>query len=144
MILAAEPACLGWLCGTLGFTTIDGTDITPEMLDLARTKEVYRNLWQSIAGELDIKPDTYTTILAAGVISLGAAPAETLDLLLGILPTGGHLAFSYNDPTLANPTYIGHLEDILSSKGFHLVFREHGPHLPEKGMGSDVIVLRKG
>ena len=86
-----------------GFTTIDGTDITAEMLDIARTKAVYRNLWQSNPGKLETISGTYKTILAAGVISLGAAPAETLDLLLGILSTGGHLAFSYNDPTLADP-----------------------------------------
>jgi len=126
-----------------GFTTIDGTDITPEMLDLARSKKIYRSLWQSNPGELSVKPNTYATILAAGVISLGAAPPETLDLLLQVLPSGGHLAFSYNDPTLTDPSYVGHLEKITDCGNHSIVFREHGPHLPDKGMGSDVIILRK-
>ncbi len=62
--------------------------------------------------------------------------------LLGVLPSKGHLAFSYNDPTLADPAYTGQL-DALIADGHSIVFRSHGPHLPEKGMGSDVIILCK-
>ena len=125
-----------------GFTAIDGTDITPEMLALARTKKIYRRLWQSEAGDIGVTSGAYNTILAAGVVSLGAAPPETLRRLIGILPTGGHLAFSYNDPTLQDPAYNDELDAIVA-EGHGIVFRDHGPHLPEKGMGSDVIILRK-
>jgi predicted TPR repeat methyltransferase len=127
-----------------GFTAIDGTDITPEMLDLARAKAIYRRLWQGTPGVIDVAPGSYAAILAAGVVSLGAAPPDTLDLLLGALAPSGFLAFSYNDPTLADQSFTGKLDDLLAAGGVTLVHRAHGPHLPEKGMGSDVIILRKG
>ena len=125
-----------------GFTAIDGTDITPEMLELARAKGIYRALWQSTADDIGVKSGRYATILAAGVVSLGAAPPETLRRLLDVLPSSGHLAFSYNDPTLEDPAYTAELDAIVS-EGHGVMFREHGPHLPENGMGSDVILLRK-
>ncbi len=125
-----------------GFATIDGTDITPEMLERARAKDIYRRLWPSTDGDIGAKSGVYKTILAAGVISLGAAPPETLRWLLELLPTGGHLAFSYNDPTLEDAAYVAAL-DAAVAEGHSVVFRDHGPHLPEKGMGSDVIILRK-
>ena len=44
------------------------------------------------------RPGSYQIIMATGVISLGAAPPDMLATLLDKLPTGGLLAFSYNDP----------------------------------------------
>lgn len=150
--LSDGDAILDFGCGTglsgkalrdAGLGPVDGTDITPEMLELARAKELYRRLWLSEPGHLDVAPGTYAAILAAGVVSLGAAPPDTLDLLLDALAPGGLLAFSYNDPTLADRSYTEKLDRLLAGGGARLLFREHGPHLPEKGMGSDVILLCK-
>ena len=125
-----------------GFETIDGTDISPEMLEEARGKGLYRDLWLGTPGEIAAKPGDYAAIVATGVISLGAAPPEMLDVLLDALGPGGLLAFSFNDPTLATKTYPAALDAALAGKA-EQVFREHGPHLSEKVTGSDVIVLRR-
>ncbi len=122
-----------------GFTTIDGTDITPEMLEKAAASGLYRDLWHSAPGEAP--PAGYTTIAAIGVVSLGAAPADTLHTLLGRLDPGGLLAFSYNDATLADESYMTALE----ATGPHATrrFEEYGPHLTGKDMGSTVYILEK-
>ena len=147
-----STAILDFGCGTglsglalkeAGFQNVDGTDITQEMLDLAQEKKVYRRTWQSTATAMSFETGAYGVIVAAGVISLGAAPPETLAELLSTLDSGGILAFSYNDPTLNDMNYINALNDVLDQKHAEQLFRQHGPHLPEKGMGSDVIVLRK-
>ena len=131
-----------------GFTTIDGTDISPEMLAHAKDKTgpdgpLYRNLWLGTVGEIDVKPGEYGIIVATGVISLGAAPAELLAVLVDALAPGSLLAFSYNDPTLLDESYMSALNGLLSDGSATQVFREHGPHLSEKVTGSDVIVLRR-
>ncbi len=131
-----------------GFTTIDGTDISPEMLDHARTRRhgeaaLYRALWLGEAGLVRAAPGDYPIIVATGVISLGAAPPDMLDVLLAALAPGGLLAFSFNDPTLASPEFTGALDAVLAQATARLMFREHGPHLNDKVTGSDVIVLRK-
>lgn len=131
-----------------GFTAIDGTDISPEMIAHAKAKTgpdgpLYQSSWLSDPEILSVKRAAYGTIVATGVISLGAAPPELLDELLDTLDVGGLLAFSYNDPTLADTAYTDALAAILKTGKATQVFREYGPHLNAKVTGSDVLVLRR-
>jgi predicted TPR repeat methyltransferase len=148
---APETPILDFGCGTglsgaalksAGFTQIDGTDITPEMLDKAQARQIYRKLWQGTPGSVGITAGSYSVIFAAGVISLGAAPAGMLHVLIEALPKQGLLVLSYNEPTLADESYINAL-DVALAQGSELVFRESGAHLTGKNMSSDVIILRK-
>mgnify|MGYP000140699585 CR=1 FL=1 len=123
-----------------GFTTIDGTDITPEMVDRARALDLYRHLTVSEPGA---GPDPgYAAIAASGAVSLGAAPPETLGTLVAALAPGGLLALSYNDATLADTAYRDALQTVLATTA-KLLSEEYGPHLTAKDMGSTVYVLRK-
>jgi hypothetical protein len=109
------------------------------MLDKAGALGLYRKLWPSEPG--DAPTPGYATIAAIGVVSLGAAPAGTLATLLDALAPGGHLGFSYNDATLADPAYMEALEAAQARA--ELLHDAYGPHLPAKDMGSRVYVLRK-
>lgn len=122
-----------------GFTTIDGTDITPEMLDHAQASGAYRALWPSAPG--DAPPGGYATIAAIGVVSLGAAPADTLHLLLDALPPNGLLGFSFNDATLADASYMDALAKAQDAAA--LIHEAYGDHLPGKNMKSSIYILRK-
>lgn len=146
----ADPAAavLDFGCGTglsgealkaAGFTLLDGTDISAAMLDVAAQKAIYRNLWVSEPGAA--VPHGYAAIVATGVVSLGAAPPETLDTLVEALPPGGLLAFSYNDATLAAADYGAALDRARAHAS--LVSEAYGPHLSGKEMGSTVYVLRR-
>ncbi len=126
-----------------GFTTIDGTDISPQMLAHAQAKSLYRTLWLGTPGKADVAAGDYAIIVATGVISLGAAPPDLLAVLMDALAPGGLLAFSYNDPTLADQTYMDALDTLLTNGTASQMFRAHGPHLSEQVTGSDVIILRR-
>ncbi|MDP7152699.1 MAG: methyltransferase domain-containing protein [Paracoccaceae bacterium] len=123
-----------------GLGPIHGTDITAEMLSIAEEKRIYERLWLSKPGEV---PNTYSVIVAAGVISVGAAPPETLTNCVDAIAPTGLLAFSYNDKTLENADYMAVLEAELSQNRANVIFREHGPHLDDMRMGSDIIILRR-
>lgn len=123
-----------------GFAVIDGTDITPEMVEVARDLGLYRDLR---ATEPGAPPGPgYRAITATGVVSLGAAPPETLHDILGALSPGGLLAVSYNDATLADARYTDAMAEATDSIA-ELVSEDYGPHLRAKDMGSTVYVLRK-
>ena len=149
----SEKPVLDFGCGTglsgtalkaAGFSQIDGTDINPEMLKKARERGIYQHLWQSEPGSLEhVKFGNYPIIVATGVISLGAAPPETLDMLLDILPPGGLIAFSYNQATLQDRAYTDQLDIAVLAPDIEMVFEEDGPHLPAKNMTSTVYVLRR-
>lgn len=126
-----------------GFTSVDGTDVTAEMLAKADARGIYRKTWHSSPTDMGFSKGAYPVIAAIGVISLGAAPANTLPPLVAQLEKDGLLAMSFNDPTLADETYIDALKTEVSDGHVEVVFREHGPHLDDVGMGSDVIILRR-
>ncbi|MCH2077160.1 MAG: methyltransferase domain-containing protein [Rhodobacteraceae bacterium] len=131
-----------------GYQVIDGTDISEPMLQFAYDKQhegedVYRNLWLGAPGRVNAAPGDYACIIATGVISLGAAPPDMLMVLLDNLGPEGIFAFSYNDPTLADKSYMEALEDVIADGTARQLYRQHGPHLSEKVTGSDVIVLRR-
>ena len=149
----ADKPVLDYGCGTglsgmalsaVGFDVVDGTDISPEMLTRAEARGTYRQVWLGQPGTLGhIKPGDYPLIVATGVVSLGAAPPETLDMLVTAMAPGNLLAFSYNDATLADRRYTDKLDVICLAPDMDLVFEEHGPHLPAKGIESTVYVLKK-
>ena len=123
-----------------GFLSIDGTDISPEMLAHAAQKDIYATVWLSKPGDMP-EYGRYPVIVATGVVSLGAAPPETLTGLLDSLGPKGLLAFSYNDATLDNADYLTELTAAQASSD--LIFEDYGPHLPAKDMGAKVYVLQK-
>ena len=151
-LVAPETPMLDYGCGTglsglalrrAGFIAVDGTDITAAMLEKAQARGIYRRTWLSTAEDPGFERGAYPVIVAAGVISLGAAPPDTLATLLDRLQAGGLLAFSYNDPTRADKNYEDALTRACDSGAAALLLREHGPHLDDVGMNSDVILLRR-
>ena len=147
-----QKTILDFGCGTgisgnalraAGFENLHGTDVTAEMLEKASASELYSKTWLSEPGHMNFGTGTYDAIVAVGVVSLGAAPASTLADLVGSLNTGGILAFSYNEPTLEDRSYIKALDDEIRANRVELLFRENGPHLTDVEMTSDVIILRR-
>jgi predicted TPR repeat methyltransferase len=127
-----------------GFTNIDGLDISAPMLEKAKARALYANVWQGRPGEITgVTAGQYSVIVAPGVVSLGAAPPETLSLILGCLAPGGFIGLSFNDPTVAHGSYDAVLDAEVSSGRVELLFRENGLHLREPPMGSDVLILRR-
>lgn len=150
--LPPDALILDFGCGTglsglalraAGFTAIHGTDVTQEMLDRAQDRAVYDKIWRGSPGTTPAQPGTYRAIIAAGVISLGAAPAETLTHVIDALAPDALFAFSFNDPTLAEGSYDRTLTAAIDAGRVALVSRTHGPHLDDLNMGSDIIILRR-
>ncbi|MEM9063159.1 MAG: methyltransferase domain-containing protein [Pseudomonadota bacterium] len=128
-----------------GFTTVDGTDLSQEMIDIATHRgDIYRELFLGLARDpLPIPAGEYVNAAAIGVFSPGHAPPETMDTVMGFLPRGGCFVFSMNDHALEDPSYVAKIEQVVADRVVEQVFREHGPHLPGIGLQSTVVVLRK-
>ncbi|MEM7743784.1 MAG: methyltransferase domain-containing protein [Pseudomonadota bacterium] len=127
----------------VGFTTIDGTDLSSEMLGRARTKGIYRNLEiADLSTSLDqLAGRDYAHIAAIGVFNPNFMPPTALDEILALLPTGGRFVFSLNDHTLAERSFPLHVFELIECRAANLLFKEHGPHLPGTGLESTVYVL---
>ncbi|KNG95539.1 class I SAM-dependent DNA methyltransferase [Pseudaestuariivita atlantica] len=135
----------GLALATAGFTMIDGCDISAEMLDVARAKPgLYRNLHHyDPANGVPFAPGDYHAVAAIGVIGSGAAPVEVLDQLIDALDPEALLVFSFNDHTLADPSFEGRLNARIADGSVELLFKEYGDHLPGRDMKSNVYVLKR-
>lgn len=133
----------GAALAAVGFRTLDGCDVSEGMLQEARMKGIYRNLWQTDeSGRLPFNLSEYPLVAAIGVISTGAAPAEMLPYIARLMSPGALLAFSYNDHTLEDAAYMDALDSVTETAS--ILFDAMGDHIPGLGSKSRVYVLEIG
>jgi ubiquinone/menaquinone biosynthesis C-methylase UbiE len=119
----AGTGMVGEALAKLGYTNIVGVDLSEEMLEAARKKQVYTALYQ---GNLEKRLDfasvaSYDAILAVGVFTFGHAHPRALKSLSRLLKTGGYFILTvradyYND--------IESLHEVLKELSWHLISRE--------------------
>ncbi len=79
----------------IGYRTIVGLDASDGMLAAARTKGCYVELHKMLLGEkIDLPAESFDAVTAAGVLTHGHAPPESLDGLLGLAKPGAPIIFS--------------------------------------------------
>ena len=134
----------GMALASAGFATIDGSDISEEMVDKARNLAgVYRNL-SVVSLENPFSFDnSYAAITAMGVIAEKHAPPEAISQLLDKLSAGGLLVFSLNNHTLENPAYMAACNAAAQTGKAEILEQEMGPHIVRLEMTSRIMVLKK-
>ena len=127
-----------------GFTTIQGRDLSKEMLALANAKSIYSVLKCFDPGKgPELAADMFHVIAAVGVISVGAEPPPTFDFIFDLLAPKGLFVFSFNDHAFADPSFEAKVKEYIDSSSADLLLKEYGDHLPGAGLKSNVYVLKK-
>ena len=79
----------------MGYGNLVAMDLSQGMLEESRKKEVYRDLYQMVMGEpLDFATGVFDAVISVGVLTVGHAPASSLDELVRVTKSGGHIVFS--------------------------------------------------
>ena len=79
----------------MGYRNIEGLDPSSGMLAVAQRKEVYQQLHQLyLDSRIDLADDSFDAVVAAGVLTHGHAPPESLDGILKLARPGGMIVFS--------------------------------------------------
>ena len=79
----------------MGYRNIDGLDPSSGMLAIAQKKEVYQQLHQLyLDSRIELPDASYDAVVAAGVLTHGHAPPESLDGILQIARQGAVIVFS--------------------------------------------------
>ena len=91
----AGTGLVGVELNRLGYSDIEAMDMSRGMLDTAGAKRVYGALHQMVMGEpLDFETNRYDATIGVGVLTLGHAPASSLDELVRVTKQGGYIAFT--------------------------------------------------
>jgi SAM-dependent methyltransferase len=86
---------IGQLLNILGYSNLQGLDMSQGMLERARARGVYNGLTCGVLGEaLDFNAGTFGCIISTGTFTTGHAPASGLDELSRITKPGGFLIFT--------------------------------------------------
>jgi len=91
----AGTGLMGEILVELGYQDLVAMDLSQGMLEEARKKNVYRELRQMVMGEtLDFATGSFDAVVSTGVLTVGHAPASSLDELVRITRPGGHIVFT--------------------------------------------------
>ena len=79
----------------MGYRQIEGLDPSAGMLAIAQNKQIYQRLHQLyLDSSIDLPDASFDAVVAAGVLTHGHAPAESLDGILDLLRDQGVVVFS--------------------------------------------------
>ena len=91
----AGTGLVGKFLSENGYSTLVAMDLSMGMLEEARKKNVYQEFHQMVMGEpLDFSSDYFDAVVSVGVLTVGHAPASSLDELIRITKPGGYVVFS--------------------------------------------------
>lgn len=103
----------------LGLSDVDGTDISPEMLEVAARKRIYRQVFAGdILAGLDVEDGAYRGIVSSGTFTNGHVGPQALGEVVRLLAHGGLAVLSVNAQHFA-------------AKGFDAELRRLEPDLAE-------------
>lgn len=105
-----------------GFKLFHGLDGSAGMLEVAKKKELYQELTQSMLGEgqLPYGLEKYDVVIIVGALSDGQVPVSVLSELLRVTKAGGFVCMTTRS-NVSNLHYKAELEEEMSSlqsKGF--------------------------
>ena len=96
----AGTGIVGGLLARQGYNDLVAMDLSEGMLEEARRKNVYRELHQMVMGEpLDFPTDSFDATMCIGVLTVGHAPASSLDELVRVTKAGGYIVFTLHTDT---------------------------------------------
>ena len=114
----AGTGLVGAILAEMGYGQMMAMDLSQGMLDEARKKQVYEDFHQMVMGKtLDYDTDSFDAVITVGVLTVGHAPASSLDELARVTKPNGHIIFSLRP-------------DVYEGKGF----REKQDELEAQGM----------
>jgi SAM-dependent methyltransferase len=113
----AGTGLVGELLAKQGYNNMVAMDLSQGMLEEARRKNVYREFHQMVMGEpLDYPTDSFDAIISVGVMTVGHAPASSLDELIRITKPGGYIVYSLR-PDVYRDSGFKEKQSALESEG---------------------------
>lgn len=79
----------------LGYEKLTGIDLSRGMLKQAARRNIYEELHRMVMGEpLDFETASFDAVVSVGVLTLGHAPASSLDEMVRVTRPGGYVIFT--------------------------------------------------
>ena len=122
---------------------IDAIDISPEMLESAKSKNCYNKLIEAdLTKNLDIENNYYGAIVSAGTFTHGHIGPNALDELLRVTKPSGLFVITIHSKVYVNQNFEQKFQDI-NEQITYLTFHEEKAYgnNPVKDHGNDTVFI---
>ena len=120
----AGTGLVGVILASMGYQRMVAMDLSQGMLEEARRKGVYESFHQMVMGEtLDYESDSFDAVITVGVLTVGHAPAGSLDELVRVTRPNGHIVFSLRPDVYENDGFREKQDELESQGRWQLVER---------------------
>ena len=127
-----------------GYTKMDGLDFSQEMLDVARTKNVYVALINAdLTQPLSIKTASYDVIVSCGTFTHGHVGPEAFDELLRIIRTGGIFCVSINTEIYESNGFADKLSELNNAGQISVESQVTIPLMIKEPVNGIIVTLEK-
>lgn len=91
----AGTGIVGEILAREGYANVEAMDMSPGMLEQAKAKNVYQALHRRVMGQpLGFETGAYDAVICVGTLTVGHAPASSLDELVRVTRPGGCIVFT--------------------------------------------------
>lgn len=123
----AGTGLVGELLAAQGYKNLVAMDISQGMLDVAKEKNAYQEFHRMVMGEeLDYATDSFDAVISVGVLTVGHAPASSLDELIRITKPGGYIIYSLR-PDVYRDSGFKEKQESLETEGKWKLIEEGEP-----------------
>jgi len=127
----------------LGFTRIDGNDISGAMLDVADDKDAYRKLERAdLTGRLDIADDRYDGVICVGVFTSGHVGPDAFRELARVTKPGAPIVATVHEHVWDAHGYPEALAKMAAEGVFEIESTAEAPYHRNEGYGCRLCILR--
>ena len=127
----------------LGYTCIDGTDFSPEMLEVATRRDVYRTLYRHDVTRPLESEHRYDALISVGLFSYGTPHLADLHNAVNCVKLGGPCVITVNAGAWAEHN----LEAVLRAEAerHHFTVQEiiETEYIRKEGINAQVLVIRR-
>lgn len=150
-LVAKDAKVLDAGCGTglagvelkkLGFSNIDGIDLSGEMLEVAREKGAYDKLAEAdMTVPLEIADDSYDAVISVGVFTSGHVKPKALDELARVTRKGGQIAVTVHEKVWEADGYPDYLAEMEKRGLVSIKAVKEAPYHRKEGYSCQICIL---
>lgn len=135
--VGAGSGLVGEALKCLGYSRMDALDLSQDMLDVAKDKNVYEKLiCANLSEPLKIEDNSYDAIICVGTFTYGHVSADALDELTRITRPSGYLCFTVRDGIYQEYGFDTKLESMTGQKLLEEVSVQEVPYLEKENVKS--------
>jgi len=129
---------------THGYTNIDGLDLSTEMLNQARDKGCYEQLFQAdLTAVIDVADACYDAAISVGTFTHNHVGPDGIDEVLRIVKPGGIASITVNGDAYVEDGYRAKFDTLVADGICSLVEERDEAYIIARDVRSRIMVLRK-